>query len=87
MMPVKTTSSAAYDHREAMKKKPKTLSHIHVMESENGGHVVEHHFDHYEHPAEKYSFGKDQGIDMLTHVAKVMKVKAPKEEKEPDEDD
>lgn len=86
-MPPKATMSAAYDHREEMKKRPKVLDHLRIKAGEKGGHVVEHHFENYEHAPETHPFGDGQGIDMLTHVAKAMKVKPPKEETEPDEDD
>ncbi len=82
-----TSTASAYDHREEMAKRKKTLDHIRVREGEKGGHVVEHHFEGYEHSPETHPFGEGQGIDMLTHVAKVMKVKPEKPEASTDEED
>ena len=43
---------------EAQKAMPKVLRHIVVKEAENGGHMAEHNFEHYEHPAETHVFAK-----------------------------
>lgn len=48
----------------------KVLSRLSVTEGENGGHTVEHHFDHYSHAPEAHVFGKTEGNEMLEHVAK-----------------
>jgi len=61
-------------------KKPKTISHIKVEQAENAGHMVEHNFEHYDHPSEthvfpamKASVGLPRG-HVLEHIAKVMKI-------------
>ena len=56
-------------------RRPKILSHMEIKEGEDGGHIVSHHFEHYDHPAEHYPFGEGEGREMLTHVAKHMGVK------------
>ena len=42
---------------EKPKAVPKELEHIRVSEAENGGHLMEHHFTSYDHPAESHVFG------------------------------
>lgn len=55
----------------------KRLDHLRVSKSENGGHIVEHHFKEdgmlYHKPA-SYTF--DSGKDMLAHVAKYQGVES-----------
>lgn len=63
-------------------KGPPELDHLRVEEAENGGHVVEHHFEHngpYVEP-EKHVFGKPEGKPklpdghVLHHIAKHMNI-------------
>ena len=71
----------------ARKSKPK-LEHMRIMHAENGGHIVEHHMraDNVYHEPEKHVFGKEDGHEMLQHIAKHMKIEVtePKEEAEPE---
>lgn len=60
--------------------KPKVLSHLKMEQAENAGHMVEHNFEHYDHPSEthvfpatKASVGLPRG-HVLEHIAKVMKI-------------
>lgn len=54
------------------------LSHLEVHHAENGGHIVEHHFEHgmgaYKEP-EQHVFADGEGKKMLAHIGKHMGVK------------
>lgn len=55
------------------------LDHLQVHEAENGGHLVEHHFQHdggQYHEPEQHVFAKGEGHKMLAHVAKHMGIKS-----------
>ena len=39
--------------RGAMAKGKKEMDHMRVMKAENGGHMVEHHFQGFDHPPEQ----------------------------------
>lgn len=58
----------------ANKKLPKVLDHIRITQSENGGHSIEHHFTHYDHPPEIHVFGKGEAQAAHDHIAKHMKM-------------
>jgi len=55
--------------------KPKVLDSLRLSEGENGGHIAEHHFEHYEHAPEKYPFAaSSEKVELpkghvLTHIA------------------
>lgn len=66
------------------KKPKKELEHLRIEKAENGGHIVSHHFAGFEHEPESHVFAKDEGPEMMDHVAKHMGVEA---DMEPDEDD
>ena len=69
---------------EARPAKPKKeLEHIRLSEAENGGHIAEHHFTSYEHPAEQHVFGEpeDGAVKpklpeghILHHIAKTLHI-------------
>jgi len=67
------------------KMKKKELHHIEVEHSENGGHLVRHHFDNAGsmtfHEPETHVFSEDQGEQMLEHLAKHLNVKEAPPEK------
>lgn len=77
-----------YQYREARtpSSKGKKLDHIRVKAAEDGGHTVEHHYAEDGmtfHRPKMHVFGKDEGEDMLNHVAKHMGVKrTPSQEEE-----
>jgi hypothetical protein len=51
----------------------KKLRHLLVKEGEDGGHVVEHHYHEsgmVYHKPKEYAFGKDEGEDVMAHIAK-----------------
>jgi hypothetical protein len=59
--------------------KGKTLEQIRISEGEDGGHLVEHHYAEDGmtfHKPKQYTFGADEGKDLLDHVRKHMHVKA-----------
>lgn len=56
------------------RKAPKVLKEIAIMQGENGGHIVEHRFEHYEHPAEPHVFGKSEGPEAIQHIAEHAKI-------------
>ncbi len=69
------------DKARSSKGPPKELDHLRVSEAENGGHLIESHFTHYEHPAEQHVFGPHEDGDAkpmlpkghpLEHIAKAM---------------
>jgi len=72
----------------------KELDHIRVSEAENGGHVAEHHFTHYEHSPETHVFAKGEKHPVMEghlfhHLAKHLGIphqvmKAEGGEHEPD---
>lgn len=66
------------------KKPKKELDHLRVRKADNGGHIVEHHFSHFEHDPEHHAFGKDEGPEMMDHIAHHMGANV---EMEPDEDE
>lgn len=63
------------------------LSHIQIHQAENGGHVVEHHFDHeggYREP-QQHVFGEGDGKALMAHVAKHMGIKGESAKEEAEE--
>lgn len=73
----------------------KMLHHIEIHPAENGGHTVSHHYREMSrdpkahsgvsmmhHEPETHVFGKEEGHDMLAHVANHLKIAEPKEEAE-----
>jgi len=50
----------------------KELRSIEMKEGEKGGHVVTHHFEHYNHDSEVYPFGKSEGKQLVAHIVKHM---------------
>jgi hypothetical protein len=61
-------------------KPPKELEHLRVSEAENGGHMVEHHFTSFEHPAEQNVFSpSEEEVELpkghiLQHIAEHMHI-------------
>ena len=53
---------------------PKVLDHLEVRQGESGGHVVEHHFTHYEHKPEMHIFGQSEGPEAIQHIAEHAKI-------------
>jgi hypothetical protein len=80
MAPVYIAGEKPQASPPARKKAPKALAHLRISPAENGGHVVEHHFTHYDHEPEQHVFGKGQGHEMLAHVAQHMGVTDREEE-------
>ncbi len=82
----------------------KELRRIEIEPAENGGHTVTHHFKEsmrkdskshsgmtprYEEP-EHHVFGKDEGHEMLAHIANHLEIAEPKgkeEEREEEDED
>jgi hypothetical protein len=59
-----------------MAKAKQAIDHIRVYPSDNGGHVVEHHFEGPEYKApEVHVFSKEQGQDVMGHIQKHAGVK------------
>ena len=56
--------------------KGKALRHLQISHAENGGHIVEHHFESGEryHEPEMHVFAKKEGKKMIAHIAKHMGV-------------
>jgi len=74
--------TAQYREARTPVSKGKQLHHIEVMEGEDGGHKVVHHYAEdgmtYHKPKEHF-FGDDEGEDMIDHVRKHMHVTTTKE--------
>jgi hypothetical protein len=82
---MKNVQSSAYDFRAPNKGKPqpKKLRNLSVEEAENGGHIVEHHFENNGpayHDPEQFVFGSGEGDKVLAHIAKHMGIPGAKEE-------
>lgn len=63
--------------RSSHKKGPKKLDHIRVHKGENGGHMVEHHFEQagpQYHEPEQHIFGKSEGAKLMSHIREHMGV-------------
>lgn len=62
----------------------KTLDHLRIKPAENGGHIVEHHFEHegHYHEPEPHVFGAGEHEKMLAHVANALKLPEPGAEEE-----
>ena len=67
--------------RGAMAKGKKEMDHLRMHKAENGGHVVEHHFQGFEHPPEQ-AFAGDMPTEkvelpkghVLQHIAEHMQI-------------
>ena len=53
-------------------KSEKTLEHLRIYKGAEGGHIVEHHFEGYEHPPERHPFGQDEGAKLHGHLSEHM---------------
>ena len=76
------------------------LTRIEIVPAENGGHTVTHHMKpkmrvdgrshsgmtQYVEP-QHHVFGKNEGHEMLRHLAEHLEIAEPKGEKESDEED
>ena len=76
---------AQYRESRTPTSRGKRLKHMVVKESENGGHIVEHHFEEdgmsYHKPKE-YTYGPDEGDDCLSHIAEHAHIKPSASESE-----
>lgn len=74
------------EYAEALSQKPRRkqaepeLDHVRITPAENGGHVVEHHFEsgpdmRYKEP-ESHVFGADEGAKLLAHLKEHLGIKA-----------
>lgn len=48
----------------------KVLDELRVKRTLDGGHVISHHYQSYEHQPTPYKFGKTQGAMAMQHIAK-----------------
>jgi hypothetical protein len=68
---------------------PKMLHHLEVTPSENGGHVVTHHFKPSAggtyHEPETHSFGPEEGPQAMEHIASATNMKMGPSESEGEE--
>jgi hypothetical protein len=67
---MKGAESVAHMPAGEAKKPAKKLASMEVEEAKNGGHTVTHRFTSYEHKPEQNVFGKEEGNEMLQHIAK-----------------
>jgi hypothetical protein len=67
----------------AQRKGRKKVKEIRITKGEDGGHVVEHHYEQPSHSLSAYHepkqhvFGASEGDKLLHHVVKKMKIAAP----------
>lgn len=52
------------------KKGPKVLDEVRIKRAMDGGHVVTHHYEGYQHEPKSYSFGKNESARAAAHVAR-----------------
>lgn len=77
--------------KEPEKRSYRKIHHIEIekVKGENGGHIVRHHYHadgmSYHEPS-THIFGKGDGEEMMTHIAKHMGVEMPGREQEPEEE-
>ncbi len=74
VMPSDVTAST---HKQ--KKPAKVLEEMRIKEGEKGGHVITHHFTHYDHAPEAHIFGKSESGAAHDHIAKHMNMPLDKE--------
>jgi hypothetical protein len=81
----------AYNFRDQVKEiakpvatGPKVLRRMEISPGKNGGHLVTHAFEQSQgpmegrsHPDEEYIFGSNDGPQLLQHLLKHLKIKAP----------
>ena len=74
-----------FQYREAVKDRTseKKLDHLRIYPGEDGGHTVEHHYSEdglILHRPKTHVFGKDEGLDLMSHIADAAGVKIEAEE-------
>lgn len=52
------------------KKGPKMLDELRVKRTLDGGHVVTHHYEGYQHEPKPYAFSKGEGARAMAHIAR-----------------
>jgi len=67
-----------HDGAQRAQSERKVLSHLRIEPAEGGGHIVEHHFEHYAHEPERHVFGATEGDEAMAHIAKYAKIQVPK---------
>lgn len=83
-------TTGGYSFRKGKKSSKKELEHLRIHPSENGGHIVQHHFSSAErfHEPEHHVFAKGEGGKMLAHVGKMLGIPHSEEEiGEPEHDE
>jgi hypothetical protein len=64
---------AVYREAKTPQSKGKRLHHLEVHRGEDGGHRIVHHY-HDDgmayHPPKEHLFGKDEGPEVMAHIAK-----------------
>jgi hypothetical protein len=77
----------AYKEAKTPASRGKVISHLEISEGEEGGHVVRHHYAEdgmsYHKPKE-YTFGKDEGSDLMDHLKRHMHIDADSKPKQED---
>lgn len=69
---MKHTDALDMNARSSHKSRAKSLHHLEIHPTENGGAVIQHHFSHDNgyHEPEHYAFGKGEGKKAMAHIAK-----------------
>lgn len=55
---------------KSAKKGPKVLDEVRIKRAMDGGHVVTHHYEGYQHEPKAYAFGKNETARAAGHVAR-----------------
>ena len=81
--------SHSYKEAKTPESRGKVLDHLEVSEGEEGGHSVSHHYKDdgmAYHKPKTYSFGKDEGDEVLHHLKKHLHISESKEYKQGEEE-
>ena len=83
-------ATQAYKEAQTPRTRGKRLSHLEVHMGEDGGHRIVHHYKDdglaYHRPTE-HLFGKDEGKEVMAHIAKIARIHHEPEGDEPDGDE
>lgn len=63
-----TKSSSNMDHAK------KTVSHMEIRRSQNGGYILTTHHENFNHAPAVHTFGKGEHMEAHEHIAKTMKM-------------
>lgn len=80
-------SPAIAEVKAAKPKARKVMKSMEIERSMDGGHVITHRYQGYEHEPTPYKFAKSQGAMAAAHVAKHAGLPMPGASEDPDPND